>query len=208
MQKLFHQNFRQASTTRGYGIFERFLSLQRVNCAVRLIQQERGNARGGCLVDIGCGMHPIYLLVSKYEKKYGLDKALPEKLSVSRRFTYMPYDIDVQDRLPFEDQYVDVVTLLAVFEHVKHDRLQEFFSDIRRILKSGGVCVVTTPSVWSDGILRIMAKCHLVSPEEIEDHKNNLSTSEIVKIFKQSGFSRVRRGYFECFFNRWFALIK
>jgi len=53
--------------------------------------------------------------------------------------------------LPLEDSSVDCVTALDVLEHVENDRLA--VSEIARVLKPGGVTVVTVPamqSLWSD----------------------------------------------------------
>ena len=53
--------------------------------------------------------------------------------------------------LPLEDSSVDCVTALDVLEHVGDDRLA--VREFARVLKPGGVAVVTVPamqSLWSD----------------------------------------------------------
>ena len=64
--------------------------------------------------------------------------------------------------MPFEDNYFDAVSMLAVFEHIEPDCLVDIHRDIYRILKPGGVYVMTTPAFWTDGILRFLVKLHLL----------------------------------------------
>lgn len=53
--------------------------------------------------------------------------------------------------LPFEDASADIVTALDVIEHIENDRLAA--AEMFRILKPGGVIVITVPAfpaLWSD----------------------------------------------------------
>lgn len=61
---------------------------------------------------------------------------------------YTPLDIDQVDfnyqRLPILDESQDLVIALAVIEHISE--LDHFFSEIKRVLKPGGVVYITTPN--------------------------------------------------------------
>lgn len=61
--------------------------------------------------------------------------------------------------------------MLAVIEHIEPERLDGIIGEVRRILKSGGLLIITTPASWTDGLLRFMARLHLVSRTEIDEHK-------------------------------------
>jgi ubiquinone/menaquinone biosynthesis C-methylase UbiE len=116
----------------------------------------------------------------------------------------------MKDKLPFEDNFFDVVTMLAVFEHIEPAKLTGLLSEIRRILKPGGMSVMTTPAVWTDRLLRALAKIRLVSPAEIEEHKDAYSFKKITKFLTQAGLSdqRLKFGYFELFMNIWATATK
>jgi SAM-dependent methyltransferase len=108
-------------------------------------------------------------------------------------------------RLPFEDGYFDVVTMLAVFEHIEPERLIGLVADIRRVLRPGGVFIVTTPAAWADGLLQIMAKLKMVNPVLLAEHKDEYTHAKIARILRLGGFAaeELRLGYFEMFMNIW-----
>lgn len=50
-----------------------------------------------------------------------------------------------KDALPYANDTFDVVTATEIIEHLENPRL--FIRDINRVLKPGGVCVLSTPNV-------------------------------------------------------------
>lgn len=201
---------RKAKPTRGYGLLEGYLARQRSEMANRLISCVHMRNR---ILDIGCGTHPLLLLHSDFPEKYGLDKVTQD--SHIRRFhdydiTLINYDIELEDTMPFDSEYFDVVTMLAVIEHIEPKRLVKVLSEINRILRPGGMYVVTTPAVWTAGLLRFMARLRLVSPVEIEEHKAAYSHFRISSILQEANFSLVNLqfGYFEMLINTWAAVKK
>jgi hypothetical protein len=55
-----------------------------------------------------------------------------------------------------------------------------------------------------------MAKLRLVSPVEIDEHKDIYTAKKLIKILKKSGFHQceIQIGYFECFANIWVKVKK
>ena len=52
---------------------------------------------------------------------------------------------DMEERLPFNDEEFDAVTCLEGIEHVL--RPEALFSELARVLKKGGLLIITTPNV-------------------------------------------------------------
>jgi SAM-dependent methyltransferase len=186
------------------GLLEEFLSRQRGRMADTLIPQ---NSRTGRLLDIGCGEHHRFLNSTTFAEKYGLDRLAGRKGHDPGPdvVTRLDCDIETADVLPFDDEYFDVVTMLAVFEHITPERLVPLVAEIRRILKPGGLYVLTTPAVWTDAVLRALARLRLVDPVMIDEHKDAYSHATISAILQRGGFTRdqIRFGYFELFMNVW-----
>lgn len=195
---------RTSRVTRGSGVLERFLAIQRCGMANRLIPD---HLRKGRLLDVGCGPYPLFLLNTEFSEKFGLDKALCESQrdpKFGQTVTLTRWDIE-RVPWPFEDGFFDVVTMLAVLEHVNSKASLGVLREIRRVLRRGGRCILTTPSPWADGPLKLMAKLRLVSSLEIEDHKEKYRCSRIISLLVGAGFTKekLQVGYFELFMNIW-----
>jgi ubiquinone/menaquinone biosynthesis C-methylase UbiE len=199
------------SVTRGYGLLERFLAKKRAVKANNLIPQ---SYRSGRILDIGSGAYPFFLLTTRFSEKYGIDKTFQASSrtgSKNHSIELIYHDIESEDPLPFNDEYFDIVTMLAVFEHIMPQRLPKFFQEIYRVLKrEGGLLVITTPAAWTGFILKGMAKIRLLSTEEIEEHKGLYKADSIVGALRQCGFAsdRIQLGCFELHMNTWATAIK
>ena len=193
--------------TRGTGLLENVLSKKRSRKANKLIP---GSLRSGRLLDIGCGTYPYFLVETEFKEKYGIDQS-PE---ITRRhelvdghqsFHLVQWDFAREEKLPFDREFFDVITMLAVFEHIEPDRIRRLAAEILRTLKTGGLFIMTTPAGWTDWLLRLLARLKLVSAVEIEDHKDTYSHKKITRILEDCGFRKenITLGYFELFMNIW-----
>jgi len=185
-----------------------FLSKQRCKIANRQIESVPEKGR---ILDIGCGRYPLFLTNADFSERYGLDRDFGDGGGAKRDgITLVKHSIEEQSRMPFEDNYFDVVSMLAVFEHIEPDCLVDIHRDIYRILKPGGMYVMTTPAFWTDGILRFLVKLHLLSGASIDDHKDSYKYSDVFSILQKVNFKKekLRYGYFELFMNLWVTATK
>jgi len=189
--------------TRGKGLLEPFLARQRARTANRLIPSK---LRDGGILDIGCGTYPYFLSYIEFEKKIAIDQ-LPMPSVVADNLKIESYSLNLNEKpnLPFEDNFLNIVTLLAVVEHLNPDSMALLFKEIYRVLHPGGIVIMTTPAAWSDGLLHLMARAGLVSAEEIDEHAFAYNLPLIGWYFGQAGFKmqKVRFGYFEFMLNMW-----
>lgn len=128
------------NVTRGSGFLEGFLAEKRSGLADSLIPS---GLRSGRILDIGCGSFPLFLVNTIFFEKYGLDRLIPEECVSEfhgKGINLLSHDVD-SGVLPFTDEYFDVVTMLAVFEHIEPEKLGSLLKEIHRVLKlGGGVC--------------------------------------------------------------------
>lgn len=144
--------------------------------------------RNGILVDLGCGYDANLLtfLSPRLKQGIGLD------LSVSKH----PKSNNVQlksaradKRLPLKSNSVDGVTALATIEHVEHPEV--LLNESFRILKPGGILLLTTPAAHAKPLLEFMAfKLHIISDEEIGDHKQYFTKKTLNDAIVKAGFSK------------------
>ncbi len=191
------------NVTRGYGVAEGLLAKLRGKKANSLIPQ---SAREGKILDIGCGVVPYFLLNTDFAVKHGLDPAVKTGTFEGEKDLHLRrFDITGSPALPYPDSTFDAVTMLAVFEHIEPAKLPDVCAEILRILKDGGVFILTTPAAWTDPLLRLLAKLRVLSPEEIADHKDVYTARKIRRILMQAGFhgEKIKTGHFELGLNLW-----
>ena len=202
------KNFNNIScgkVTRGHGLFERFLACKRAKKVNSLIPDKH---RKGRLIDIGCGCFPVFLTFVEFAEKFGIDKINSANPDFAKELNFVNYDVESNEKLPFPDGFADIVTMLAVLEHFEEKKLLRILLEIRRVLKPGGLCIITVPSTWSHNLLKFLSWLYLVSRIEIAEHKSNLSKERLLEIFAEAGFKKAGSGYFELFLNRWFVAEK
>lgn len=182
-------------STRGTGIFETILAKKRANVAKSLIPERFLKGR---LLDIGCGSYPYFLSNIDFLEKFALDREDTIRCS---GINYSNADLNHVEKLPFDDGFFDVVTALAVIEHLDPAALVRTVKEIRRVLKNKGLFILTTPARWTDKLLRILAKINFVSEQEVLEHKSLFSDKELQCLLARGGFCDIRTGHFELGMN-------
>ncbi len=196
------------NVTRGHGLLEGFLARWRCYQANKLILPE---LRTGRILDIGCGSYPLTLVKTRFREKFGLDREVREPQIEEFRalgIELRRHDFELEQRLPFDDESLDVVTILAVVEHLDRPVLRGLCQEAQRVLRPGGQFIATTPASWTGPILTALARLGLLSKEEIEEHRDLLSRPELESILRESSFSTVQSGLFEMGLNSWFRATR
>lgn len=192
--------------TRGYGLLESFLAQKRAEVANKFIPNGK---RYGKILDVGCGSYPFFLASTDFNEKYGIDPNIKLGLIKDSNTNLKKISIS-KKKLPFIDSFFDVVTMLAVFEHIEDNILPFVLSDINRVLKKNGIFIITTPSPWADKLLHLISRLKLISQEEIHDHKHNHAKPKISSLIADANFKpeNIHSGFFELGFNMWFVAKK
>jgi ubiquinone/menaquinone biosynthesis C-methylase UbiE len=154
------------------------------------------------LLDVGCGREACFLKdVAPYiQSGVGIDFKAPQLNTGKIRTISMI----LQDSLPFPDRIFDVVSMLAVLEHIEHE--EAIVREIRRVLRPGGFLVGTAPGKIAKPVLEFLSfKLNIVNPEEIKDHKRYYDKNSLHRLLSAAGFTTVKHAYFQLGMNNFFT---
>ncbi len=174
---------RRPDVTRSANRVDHLLTRWRSRRARNLIPKEVARHR---ILDIGCGAYPHFLVSSDFAERHGIDQNISE--GVYENVVARRQGFSNGEPLPFPDQHFDVVTMLAVIEHLTEVDAASLLLEIRRVLKPGGFFIATTPSAAADPLLRALARLGVISAEEISDHKQFYTKALLRSQLEAAGF--------------------
>lgn len=140
------------------------------------------------LLDLGCGFKGSFLInqKSKISEGTGYDLKVT-KQKITNNIKLFSKRLDKNLNLP--RNYYDVVTSLAVVEHL--DNPEQMIRQVYTTLKNSGSLILTTPSPISKKVLEFLAyRLHIVSEQEIKDHKKYHSLEDLQKMLISAGFKK------------------
>lgn len=112
--------------------------------AIYLSVKKFSNHISGKTLDVGSGSKPYKHLFKNVTDYIGMDiEQSGHKHQTSNIDVY--YD---GKTFPFENSSIDSLVFFEVLEHVFNP--DEFLSEISRVVKPGGKCVVTIPFIWGE----------------------------------------------------------
>jgi 2-polyprenyl-3-methyl-5-hydroxy-6-metoxy-1,4-benzoquinol methylase len=167
-------------------------SLGRADNAIHAMVARLLRARGasGALADIGCGTGALAREVAgRFAAIVGVDAVRYDGLP--RDVTFLRADLDAE-RLPLNDESVDVAAAVEVIEHLENPRA--FVRELTRITRPGGWIVVTTPNQLSAlSVATLIAKGTFSAFQERDypAHRTALLEVDLRRIAAECGLADV-----------------
>ncbi|MFA5926671.1 MAG: class I SAM-dependent methyltransferase [Patescibacteria group bacterium] len=163
-------------------------TLDRIIKMLRFNRIKRNIPSQSCVLDLGCGFRGDFLVALSNHIKSGLGIDMSVSSEVTADNISLKTGI-VDKRLDVKDDSMDVVTSLALIEHL--DDPKTFLSESHRVLKSGGTLLLTTPSIKAKPILELLAfRLKVISRVEIADHKRYYSKETLENALVDAGFDK------------------
>jgi len=142
----------------------------------------------GKLLDVGCAAGFVLDLARKDGwEVYGVDLS-KEAIAYAKSELKLNVQQKTLAEAGYADEYFDVVTILDVIEHLPDPRKE--INAMGRVLKKGGLIVITTPNVGSL-VPKLIGK-HWLEYKRVREHIYFFSNKTLRKMLEEEGFTVVR----------------
>lgn len=157
------------------------------------------------LLDIGCGWD--CRLLKTIEPFIGYGVGIDFKVQELELAKIKTIRMRITDGLPFPPESFDVVTMLAVLEHLSEPFCM--MSEIERILKKGGSLIMTAPTTMAQPVLEFLSyRLGIVNVDEIRDHKKYYNYNELKALFSHTGMVINSHSRFQLGMNNFIVVRK
>ncbi len=113
---------------------------------------------------------------------------------------------NICEGIPFSDSTFDVVTMLAIYEHL--GKYREYITNlIYHVLKKDGIVILTVPNKAVDYVLYVLVNLKLIDGMSLEQH-DHFKASDTIHIFSKCGFHLKHKSKFQFGLNNLFIFKK
>ncbi|MFI5221058.1 MAG: class I SAM-dependent methyltransferase [Bacteroidia bacterium] len=175
-----------------------YLQNKRIEKAKQFIRQN------DCVLDIGSHDGVMFEQFGNLMSKgIGVDPSLEKKIEKAN-YTLIPgYFPDV---CPEGIKY-DAITMLAVLEHIPHEKQIQLAKDCAKFLNTGGRVIITVPSPPVDFILDVLTTLRIIDGMAIHEHYG-FKPKDTLKIFSEPEFKLLHHEIFQLGLNNFFVFEK
>jgi SAM-dependent methyltransferase len=159
---------------------------------------------GSRVLDIGCADGELFRRIPGIKDGIGVDPDLPQP---SIRLTNAILLKGLFPQALPDDRPFDVITLLAVLEHVPQERQRTLAEQCAHYLKPDGYLIITVPSPSVDSILSVLRFLRLIHGMALEQHYG-FDPRETPHLFGVGGMELVKASSFQLELNNLFVFKK
>ena len=142
---------------------------------------------GDSVLDIGCGNGSLLSKIAAVKEinGFGTDISPGMIASASARCPKFKFAVGGCDEIPFDDNWVDIITVCAAYHHFPD--VDAFALEAKRLLKQGGNIYIA--EVYLPAAIRHIA--NIFMPFSKEGDVKFYSSKEIARTFSDAGFALV-----------------
>lgn len=145
------------------------------------------------VLEIGCYLGYLTLSMRKIGYEVcGIDLDLNQFMEEAARqkIPLKKCDLD-RDAIPFGDDKFDAILFTQVLEHLNYWRLDDVLREIRRVLKPGGILILSTPNLacLENRVFLLLGGTKYLGGGIIPPaHSREYTLQEIIQIMQKNGF--------------------
>jgi ubiquinone/menaquinone biosynthesis C-methylase UbiE len=169
------------------GLSVDFFTKVKADYLIDLTSRRFGGTSSCSVLDIGCGVgnfHPI--LAPKFGSLSGVDISSASIEIARKRNPAVAYEVYDGMKLPYEDSSFDAAFTVCVMHHVPPAQWPLFVSEMKRIVKPGGLAMVFEHNPRNPLTMRIVNRC------PFDEDAVLLKPETTMQLFEDAGFSELR----------------
>ena len=153
------------------------------------------------VLDIGCADGAMFRrLQGRYRYGYGVDPTLDSEVETE---LYHLYPGVLPEALPPGLQ-ADLITILAVLEHLPPQEQTSLAKNCEAILKPGGRVVITVPSPRVDDLLHVLGRLRVIDGMSMHEHYGFVP-AHTLRVFAEPDFRLMTHRKFQFGLNNLFV---
>ena len=180
---------------------DKFIRYLRVSKALKEI--------GDCNVLMDLGGYDSYLLM-RCKKKFKLGILVDPLVDNYRSDHVVSVRGDLfhaVDALLLKPDSIDIICMLAVFEHLGNQK-QQVMGECAKLLKKGGRLIITAPHEYADYILRLLRFCKMINGMSLDQH-DGCSHADLMSFHVNSKcFKIIKHERFQFWLNNLYVFEK
>lgn len=137
-----------------------YFTRRKVEELVDLARRRLGDPASLTMLDVGCGVGATdELLAPHVGALHGVDpaaEAIERATAANPTVTYQAYD---GKTLPYDDASVDLAFAICVLHHVDVQHRPQFASELRRVVRPGGLAIVFEHNPYNPLTQRVVRNC-------------------------------------------------
>jgi SAM-dependent methyltransferase len=156
--------------------------------SARQIHRHVPSFAGRAIADLGCGFHAAFTrtVLDQVASATLVDVSIADDLKAHPKVTAIEGPLP-ESLSGLADRSLDVVMIVSVLEHLW--KPLETLTEIRRLLRPGGTCLVNVPSWRGKAYLELSAfKLGLSPAAEMDDHKTYYDVKDLWPLLVRAGF--------------------
>jgi 2-polyprenyl-3-methyl-5-hydroxy-6-metoxy-1,4-benzoquinol methylase len=169
------------------------------------IQKALDRIPAGCRVlDIGCRYGELFqALEGKLAEGVGID---PIHQSPIHTKHFVLLNGTFPDAIPADSKF-EIITALAVLEHIPENEQIDFVNACREHLSINGRVILTVPHRMVDPIIHALQKLSIMHGQSVEEHYG-FDQGKVIPLFTSHGFRLVEHTRFQLGLNNVFVFEK
>ena len=156
------------------------------------------------MLDVGCYDGALF---ARYADRIAYGVGLDPQLAASGQRGKFRFHADGFPSAAVAEERFDVITFLAVLEHVDVATLGTWHEACDQLLATGGTIVATVPSPRVDDILHALIKLRLIGGMSVHQH-HGFDPRQVPAAFAGASLSLVERRRFELGLNNLYVFKK